>query len=532
MKRWKVVRAPLIILMLGLFITAVIAQASHQRDVSIALKQLSVDAEKYSSTLISEVNRSVIVLETLGSFFSVGNSSRSAFFAIAKDSLEHYPELLSVTWIPYVKNDQRAAFEKSEQQHSPEFEFLSFVDDKLQRSPERQYYYPFYYQYGQPDSDRSAGYDLASSKFIEMLDRSRISGSDDYLIDIQPRFFQAANERAGTEYFLVIFIPVNGRYQAANGPNSQNSFKGFLMGAIRLEGLLTRYHQSDSYQHLDISVLDISSNNQTLVVALQEDIDGGSLVEQYEHTTTIDVLGGRKWQFNVTPSQHYIDSLSQKHWRFVVSIGTLLSMMLASYLYNLRTRESVVEALVEKQTAELRGANIKLGQLSRTDSLTQLANRRYFDEYLKAEWLRAQRENQPLSLLLCDVDYFKSYNDHYGHLEGDHCLKHVALALRGCFTRSGDLVARYGGEEFAVVIPNTELTEDGKLEKCRAVIEGLKIPHEGSPVLDYVTISIGACTVYPSAELEIDDIISAADQALYRAKLEGRNRIMLFDVPK
>jgi diguanylate cyclase (GGDEF)-like protein len=175
-------------------------------------------------------------------------------------------------------------------------------------------------------------------------------------------------------------------------------------------------------------------------------------------------------------------------------------------------------------------ANHKLEQLSRTDALTSLANRRYFDEYLASEWQRAKRDKTAFSLILCDVDCFKSYNDRYGHPAGDRCLQQVALALRGCFSRPADLVARYGGEEFAVVLPATELSEAGVLEFCRKTVADLQIAHEDSSVADYVTVSLGACTVVPSASSgNFESALKLADQALYRAKLEGRNRAILFE---
>jgi diguanylate cyclase (GGDEF)-like protein len=162
------------------------------------------------------------------------------------------------------------------------------------------------------------------------------------------------------------------------------------------------------------------------------------------------------------------------------------------------------------------------------DDLTGIANRRYFNRYLSQEWLRSRREALPLSLLICDLDFFKAYNDYYGHQAGDDCLRQVAGVLSRTLKRPADLVARYGGEELAVVLPNTDSqgAETVAEELCLAV-RGLQIPHHLSEVSPHVTISIGISTLVPTQETILENLIVAADLALYRAKATGRNRYCL-----
>lgn len=172
-------------------------------------------------------------------------------------------------------------------------------------------------------------------------------------------------------------------------------------------------------------------------------------------------------------------------------------------------------------------AEEKLHLLISLDGLTGIANRRYFDEYLEREWKRAIRCGKPLSLIMCDIDYFKAYNDTYGHLNGDECLKKVALALSDTIKRPGDLVARYGGEEFAVVLPETD--QHGAViiaEILRTDVESLKIEHVNSSNSKYVTISLGVAAAIPSMDSSFTELIIAADKALYQAKKEGRNRVI------
>jgi diguanylate cyclase (GGDEF)-like protein len=167
------------------------------------------------------------------------------------------------------------------------------------------------------------------------------------------------------------------------------------------------------------------------------------------------------------------------------------------------------------------------GEKARIDGLTRIANRRRFDETLLQEWGRHLRTQQPLSLLICDVDHFKLYNDGYGHQAGDECLKSVAGAISRCF-RAGDLVARYGGEEFAVVLPHTNLAGAVLVaERVRSAVAAAALPHAASPSGDRVTVSIGVAskTPQPTDGADARTLVAEADRNLYLAKHRGRNRV-------
>jgi diguanylate cyclase (GGDEF)-like protein len=177
---------------------------------------------------------------------------------------------------------------------------------------------------------------------------------------------------------------------------------------------------------------------------------------------------------------------------------------------------------------QLEFANQQLQRLALIDGLTQVANRRRFDEYLEREWFRQALERSCLSLILCDVDFFKAYNDTYGHQAGDECLRLVARAISEEVKRSADLVARYGGEEFAVILPNTDAIGAVYVaENIRLQVENLAIPHATSTVRDTVTLSLGVTSLIPEPESEPAKILSLADRALYQAKASGRNQLIL-----
>ncbi|MEQ1660211.1 MAG: diguanylate cyclase [Hylemonella sp.] len=190
-----------------------------------------------------------------------------------------------------------------------------------------------------------------------------------------------------------------------------------------------------------------------------------------------------------------------------------------------------VSELVQKSLA-LERSNQQLELLSATDGLTGLANRRQFDQHLYSEWQRSLRSGQPLSLLLIDVDHFKRYNDRYGHLAGDACLRQVASILYDCAQRSGELVARYGGEEFGLLLPGA----DGDVamtvaQRCMDEIARARMPHEDSPVAECLTCSIGVATVVASPDLVPESLGRCADEALYRVKNGGRGHYIVAPCP-
>jgi diguanylate cyclase (GGDEF)-like protein len=197
---------------------------------------------------------------------------------------------------------------------------------------------------------------------------------------------------------------------------------------------------------------------------------------------------------------------------------------------NVHLQNRYLTQKIQKQAIELLHVNQQLQRLANLDGLTEVANRRKFDEYLKHEWLRLSREKQYLSILLTDIDHFKDYNDNYGHQAGDLCLKKVADILQKSIRRSSDLVARYGGEEFAIILPNTPL--DGAITIASEIhksLESQQIIHECSPVSSILTISLGITTLIPTSKLTCADLISFTDKALYRAKRSGRNRYCIHE---
>jgi diguanylate cyclase (GGDEF)-like protein len=188
-------------------------------------------------------------------------------------------------------------------------------------------------------------------------------------------------------------------------------------------------------------------------------------------------------------------------------------------LNEIESRKRVEEAL-EK-------ANLELERLASLDGLTQIPNRRQFDQYLHHEWQRLAREQVTISIILCDIDFFKRYNDTYGHVAGDKCLKQIAQGIQHAVKRPADLVARYGGEEFAVIMPSTNTEGAVKVaEEIQEEIQNLKIPHTQSEASKYVSISMGVTSTVPDGDEGSETFVNNVDKLLYQAKNTGRDRII------
>lgn len=211
-------------------------------------------------------------------------------------------------------------------------------------------------------------------------------------------------------------------------------------------------------------------------------------------------------------------------------LSTGFALIIATSLFNSTVSNFVNRRTIEQQAETLKDANTKLNLLANLDGLTQIPNRRLFDLHFDQHWQQVAHSNASLSVLLCDVDFFKRFNDTYGHLAGDGCLKQVAGIIENSIKRDGDLVARYGGEEFGIILPNTG--KEGAIVVAKRIcqaVRSLEIPHEGS-IHGRVTISVGVAWAIPSPHILPGQLLKSADEALYSAKHDGRDRFFCLEV--
>ncbi|PZU96843.1 MAG: diguanylate cyclase response regulator [Leptolyngbya sp.] len=284
--------------------------------------------------------------------------------------------------------------------------------------------------------------------------------------------------------------------------------------------MLTRYLEREGYQVVEAPHGEAALNlyfyhlpDLVLLDALMPVVDGFEVCRRLQGLT----------QGNMAPVLMITGLEDEKSVNQAFEIGVVdyVTKPINWAVLRQRVRRLILQHRLEIQ---LREANYQLQQLTLIDSLTQVANRRRFDEYLLQEWGRGVRENLPLSLVICDIDHFKDYNDYYGHQAGDRCLQEVAKTLNQCISRPADIVTRYGGEEFAVILPNTTL-EGATVISQRLVtaIQQRGLLHHTAPRA-IVTISCGVANVLPRADYLPSDLVFTADQALYQAKAQGRNQ--------
>ncbi len=245
---------------------------------------------------------------------------------------------------------------------------------------------------------------------------------------------------------------------------------------------------------------------------------------EFIYKKNLPLIWGRKWSIVASPSKEFFNKKRNVLPLAVFISFILFTIYIALYIHFMSKRTAAAQKMVEEKNQEINKANIQLELLSRLDGLTGIANRRCMDDFFEREWRLAIRNKTSLSFVIIDIDFFKLYNDTYGHQKGDECLKHISSILSQSMHRASDLVARYGGEEFIAILVNTDTNGAKKVaENIRYNIEALNIEHSSSKNAERVTVSLGKATVNSDYDGEPSLLIKQADDALYQSKENGRN---------
>jgi len=254
-------------------------------------------------------------------------------------------------------------------------------------------------------------------------------------------------------------------------------------------------------------------------------------IEDWSSNTQLEIFKNSKDKINEKITLALDKGKYSFEWNFIrANEDTFPAEVLFTrvYMHGKKIIQGTIRDISERKKAQIKldALNKELERLSFLDGLTGISNRRMFDQCIETEWAHALRNKYPLCLILIDIDFFKQYNDYYGHQKGDECLIQVATGLNSVLKRSLDLVARYGGEEFVILLPNTSDKEAFKLaKKCAKKIEDLHIAHQASKISDVVTVSMGISTLIPSSDINKESLFDTADKLLYKAKASGRNKI-------
>ncbi|MBL4638682.1 MAG: diguanylate cyclase [Proteobacteria bacterium] len=505
----------LLSLLLGLIFSALLAKTFYD----IETKAIIIEFHKSVDDQIASIEREVTFnLEALyaikGLFDNSDNVTPDEFKAITTQILSRHRNIQALEWIPKVSQEQRTIFEERRQQQYPEFQIIERKQQgQMVPAAVRDEYFPVYYVEPLSGNEAAFGFDLASnSKRLQALNLARQSGN--LVATASITLVQESQSQKGFLAFLPIYdgLPVTVTQR-------QQQLSGFALGVFKIGDVIDSSNLHQSLRGINFALMD---ENTSPVEVLYGSTSSDNKSDM-SYKRLLQPIGGRQWSIVASPSNQYIAEQRSSTPFFIFLLAVVFIIFGAAYVFLLSRHSTSIERAVLERTIQLNEANTELERITLLDGLTGVANRRHFDSYLEQEWARAKRDKHPITLIMIDIDYFKPFNDHYGHLAGDNCLKIVAQTIDFTVKRTTDLVARYGGEEFAIILPNID---DGYIvaERCRQNIEKAGIPHHYSSVTNHITISVGISSIIPQNNMKIKDLDKTADQALYRAKDTGRNK--------
>ena len=501
-----------LLLGVSLAVTSFVVSYKHERQQIFQEFTSQVDA--FASSLELELGRNIAVLNSFRSFHEAfPQVEERGFSTFSRNACEYNDGVYGMKWVPRVLNDDRPAFEA---ELKKKFAIPGITDvaesqegkDRYSFSPVSDEYFPIMMSEPETSRELPVGYDLAST--IVTRTALETATSNDQAIASTPL---KITEDGKQKYLYFISLPLYA-HSAESEEDRQKALKGFVVGLYDIDTIFNDVLENawNWSEANDIALDDNSGQVSGGSIRVSEHL-GSDLIddERFVYSRQLSPIADLQWFLVGTPSKSYFSS-QRTLFPYMLGVGILLfSLMIEAYLRVLRRMDN------ELQDAAL------------IDGLTRIPNRRRFFEVVHKEWPRAQRFFRPLTIILCDVDNFKKYNDIYGHVRGDRCLHDVAQALQKGVHRPGDMVARYGGEEFAIILPETTLEAAREVaEKCRQSVQELGIEHAANSNFGVVTVSIGVACVVPEDALHYGDLIEMADQALYESKEHGRNCVSLY----
>lgn len=498
----------------------------HKQQQRAIISEFQKDVSIQTLSLYRELDHSINAL----GLFSAGFNTQTAldyksFSLNAERVLDTTRSIKLLAFIKQVNNSERLVIEHKQQILDPSFHILEQSQTNAMVTAKiRPEYFPIFYTFPVPQEVSIVGLDIGSDPAVL---KALKAAAETKKVNATLTSLQSYPH----DKLLLGIAPLYNKSVTINDINSSQPTE-FMLALLNLKQIFNASVFSNNLANVDLKIIDNNASTPDKLLYHHNSSDTNSKLEV--GLTSIvklpDDYSSIDWSLVATPSESYLRVRQNKIPELAFLLGLVFSLVLSAYLRMMLKQTRIIERLVEKKTLELKLSNEQLIILNRTDALTGVANRRYLDTMLNHEWSRAIRNKSTISFIFIDIDFFKLYNDNYGHVSGDKCLKTVATTLAATLSRPADLCARYGGEEFAIILPETQQAEV-VAEKCRRAIQNLGIVHKFSTTAEIVTISLGVCKIIPKVGSNPSTIIEYADHALYQAKITGKNKVVVIANP-
>lgn len=511
--------------LIGILLSGLIGYSFYQKETQAIEADFRRDVDNKVSAFERELLLKSEVLYALkGLFDSSENVTAHEFKKLAAEFLIRHHDIQALEWVPRVMNENRDAYEQARRLEYPDFEFTERESQgRMVRASERAVYFPVYYAEPIKGNMVALGFDLASdAKRLKIINKSR--DLDLFLATESIRLVQETSTQLG----FLMFMPIYDG-EPATMSKRREKLLGFVLGVYRIGEMFETAIRHPRVQGIKLKLIDNTGIEAAQLYDNYSDIQRQEKTPAtFSYSKPLKRFGGRQWTLVATPTLGYIAERRSLLPLITGSFSILFVLVAGMYIYLVVKQSILIEAEVIERSQALQKVTQALEESSLIDGLTKVANRRQFDAQFETEWLRAIRDASTLSLIMIELDDFKLYSEHYGHLAGEQSLKDVARELSRTRSRNSDLVARYSAETFVILLPNTE--EPAILaEKCRINVEKLYIPDEVSSVSEYLTISLGVMTLIPTQSCDPDDVINETYNALSQARLAGKNRVSVSD---